>query len=231
MIMPVALVTGSGRGIGRAIAIELAKKGYDIVLASRSEKELKERENEVKKFGVKTLLVKTDLKEKEQIINLVKETIKKFKRIDLLINNAGVAYFGEFSQNKEKEIREQIEVNLLGVIFCTKEVLPYMLKQKSGVIINISSGVGKQGHPELAVYSATKFGVIGFTESLALEIESQGVKVFAICPIGTNTKMYWDMFHRKATHDPEDVALEVMELLKNVDKIPVGSAIDVKKHT
>jgi len=228
--MPITLITGAGRGIGKVIAIELAKNGYDVIVTARHMKGLTETANEIKKLGRKVICIKANLENKKEITELIKKSIRKFKRVDLLINNAGVAYGGDFSDNNESEIEKTINVNLRGLILCTKAILPYMLKQKSGIIINISSVVGKHGHPGLAVYSATKFGVIGFTEALAQEIEKNGIKAFTVCPDGTNTKMYWDLFHNKAKFDSIDVALEILHLLKNINKIPVGSAINVKKY-
>ncbi len=222
-----ALVTGGDRGIGYAIAFKLADEGYDIILAARDEKKLEKAASELKGLGVQTHWFVCDLTDDSQIRKLA-EDVKKLGKLDLLVNNAGVAYNKEFTENSQEEIDEMLAVNLRGLINCTKELLPLM---KKGMIINISSGAGKYGFPGMAVYCATKFGIIGFTEALAMELKGKGIRVYAICPGATQTDM-WDALYpgSKATYVPEDVAVEVMELIKNSKKIEPGRAIDVRKH-
>ncbi len=222
-----ALVTGGDRGIGYAIAKKLAENGYDVVLAALDRKRLKKAASDFEKLGVKAHWFVCDVTDDRQIKKLAKD-VSRIGKLDLLINNAGVAYNKDFMENSQEEIDEMLAVNLRGLINCTKELLPLM---KKGTIINISSGAGKYGFPGLAVYCATKFGVIGFTESLAREMSGKGIRVYAICPGATQTDM-WDALYpgSRATYVPEDVAVEVMELIKNSKKIEPGRAIDVRKH-
>jgi len=228
--MKTALITGSTRGIGRAIALELAKMDYNIILNSVSGEHMDEVKKEIENLGKEVIGIKADLRKKDEIKKLIEKSIKKFGKIDLLINNSGVAYFGDFSENTEEQIDNTLDVNIKGLIYCTKEIIPHMLKEKSGIIINIASGLGKHTEPGLAVYCASKFAVVGFTKAIADELEQKGIKVFSVYPTGTTTRMYKQLFGKKGVHEPEDVALEVRELLENIDDNPVGSAIDVKKH-
>lgn len=226
----VAIVTGGGRGIGKAIAIELAKNGADIVVAARIMNEMKSTAKKIEDIGRKAFMVEIDVTKPNEIKNMIKETLKKFGKIDILVNNAGILHYGPFSEMTLKQIDETVDVNLTGLMHCTKEVIPVMIKQGSGLIINISSGAGKTGYADMAVYCATKFGVIGFTESLAGELEDENISVYAICPGSTQTKMWEQISSSLAAHVPQDVALEVIDLIKNMNRIPVGEAIDVRKH-
>ncbi len=226
----VAVVTGGGRGIGRAIAMEFAKNGAKVVLASPTPSELKETAGKIEALGGKALTVQTDITKLNDIKKMLEKTVKKFGRIDIFVNNAGILHNGPFADVPDKKIDAIVNVNLTGLMHCTKEAIPYMKKQGSGLIINISSVAGKHGYPDLAVYCATKFGIIGFTESLAQELEKDKIGVYAICPTSTQTKMWEQISDEKAAHVPEDVALEIMDLIKNMKKIPAGKAIDVRKH-
>ncbi len=226
----VAVVTGGGRGIGKAIAIEFARNGADIVIASRVVKEMNETAKEIRALGRKVLTVKTDVTKLSEIRNMVKKTLGEFGKIDILVNNAGILFHGPFDEIKDAQIDATVNVNLIGLMHVTKEVIPQMKKHGDGLIINISSVAGKEGYIDLAVYCATKFGVIGFTESIAGELENEGIGVYAICPTATQTKMWEQISDQRAAHVPEDVALEIMDLIKNRKKISPGSAINVRKH-
>jgi NAD(P)-dependent dehydrogenase (short-subunit alcohol dehydrogenase family) len=226
-----ALVTGGDRGIGRAISEMLAKEGYDIVIAARDKRAIASEVKRIDAFGAKAWGFVCDVTDKEQIKRLAKDATEQAGVPDILINNAGVATNKDFVSNTEEEIEEMVDVNLLGLMFCTRAFLPKMLERKTGIIVNISSGAGKAGFPGLAAYCATKFGVLGFTESLALEVEKKGVRVYAICPGATETQMYHALYPgESADFKPEDVAKEVLELVKNAAKIRPGSAIDVEKR-
>ena len=226
----VAVITGGGRGIGKAIALELAKNGADIVIASRDKKEIDSAAKEITALGRKALTVKTDVTKLTDIKNMVKKTVKELGKIDILVNNAGILFHGPFEDIKHEQIDATVDVNLLGTMHVTREVIPELKKQKEGLIINISSVAGKEGYVDLAVYSATKFGVIGFTESIAGELENENIRVYAICPTATQTKMWEQISDQPAAHVPGDVALEIIHLIKNRKKIHPGSAINVKKR-
>ena len=231
MIMALAVVTGGDRGIGRAISEKLALEGYDIVIAARNKRAVANQVKRIEALEAKAWGFVCDLTDKEQIKKFAKDATDQAGIPDILINNAGVATNKDFVSNKDEEIEAMVGVNLLGLMFCTKAFLPKMIDRKSGIIVNISSGAGKSGVPGLAVYCATKFGVIGFTQALAQEVEGKGVLVYAICPGETETEMYHALYPGEPAYfKPEDVAIEVLELIKNAKKIKPGSAIDVRKH-
>ena len=224
-----AVVTGGDRGIGNAIARHLAENGADVAICGRDRKLLEKAGEELADFGVDSLAIVADVTKPADRKRLVKTVLREFGKIDIWVNNAGVLFGGDLETKPDKYIDQTIEVNLTGLIHCTKEVLP-ALKKSKGILINISSVVGKHAHADLPVYCATKFGVIGFTEAMADELSSDGVRVYAICPTSTDTRMWREYAEgRTAAHVPDDVALEVMQLLKS-KKAKSGSAIDVRKH-
>jgi 3-oxoacyl-[acyl-carrier protein] reductase len=134
--------------------------------------------------------IKLDVSDKKQVEQGVKEVISKFGRVDILINNAGIAEWGKVIDVPYEHFERHISVNLLGAIYCTKAVLPYMVRQKSGVIINISSGLGKRGEAEASAYSASKFGMMGFSESIADEFKEYNIKVSTISPGEVDTPIH-----------------------------------------
>ncbi|MFA5412629.1 MAG: SDR family oxidoreductase [Candidatus Micrarchaeia archaeon] len=225
-----AVITGGGRGIGKAIALEIARNGADVLISGLNREELEGAAAEIASLGKKALIVLSDVTKDADRKRIIASAAKGFGRIDILVNNAGVAFVNDFFLGK-KETDQTIAVNLAGTIHLTREAVPLMRKQKSGIIINISSVAGKHGYPELPVYCATKFGIIGFTEAIAQALEKDGILAYAICPTSTQTKM-WEQIAGKerAAHVPADVALEIIDLLKNTGKIRTGTAIDVRKH-
>ncbi len=177
-----AIVTGAGQGIGREIALSLAKNGANVVLIDISDKifdVLKEIEN----LGVQGLAVKCDVSKAEDVEKAVKEAITKFGRIDILVNNAGIYPFKPILQMTEEDWDRVLDINLKGTFFMTKAVLPKMIEQRGGKTINIASIAGSMvGYPNLAHYSASKAGVVGFTKAVALEVAQYGINVNAISP-------------------------------------------------
>ncbi len=209
--MKLAIITGGSRGIGKATALELLKEGYIVVITSRDNKELKETERELKKYG-EIIGIKSDVSNYNDVKGLIKDVYNRHKQIDVLVNNAGIALWKELDQMTTKEIDDTLDINLKGLTYMCREVIPIMKKQKSGKIINISSGAGKQGYASFSVYCASKFGVIGLSESLAKELNEYGINVYTICPGGVNTKMYFDM---KPDVDP-DTLLQPKEIAEKV---------------
>ena len=223
----VAIITGAGKGIGKAVSIELWKQGYFIILVSRTRSDLEK----LKKFLIRADYFVCDVRYVSQVKKVVNAVAKKYGRIDVLVNNAGLWYHKKIEDTSESEYDEMVDTNLKGAFLFSKFVIPVMKKQKSGIIINVSSGAGKYGFPGLSIYSATKFGIIGMTQSLARECFQDGIKVFAVCPSGVDTEGYRKK-HPSADEEffkrllkPEKVAKEVANLIKKPKK--TGESVDV----
>jgi len=177
------LVTGATRGIGRQIAITFAKQGYNVVVNYRTENEnLVSLKNEIEDLGVKCLAVQGDVSNYEECQNIAKVAVEELGNIDVLVNNAGITKDTLFIRMKEEEFRQVIDVNLIGTFNMTKAVTTYMMKARSGRIINISSVVGISGNAGQANYASSKAGIIGFTKSLAKELASRNILVNAVAP-------------------------------------------------
>lgn len=185
-----ALITGATRGIGKQIAITLAKQGYNIALNYRKEnEELENTKKEIEEIGVQVIAVKGDVANFEDCENFVKQVIERFGQIDVLVNNAGITKDMLLMRMKKEDFEQVIDTNLVGTFNVTKNVVPYMMKARSGKIINISSVVGISGNAGQTNYSASKAGIIGFTKSLAKEIASRNILVNAVAPGFIETNM------------------------------------------
>lgn len=186
----VAIVTGASRGIGRAIALKLAKLGFNIVINYRNSIEVVENFlNEIKTFGVEALAIKGDVSNFEEMDRMFNEVMDKFGRVDVLVNNAGITKDTLLMRMKEEDFDQVIDINLKGTFNCLRKVTPIMMKQKSGRIVNISSVVGVAGNAGQVNYAASKSGVLGMTKSLAKEVGSRGITVNAVAPGFINTDM------------------------------------------
>jgi NADP-dependent 3-hydroxy acid dehydrogenase YdfG len=180
----VAVVTGAGRGIGRAIAVELGRMGANVVLAARSRTELEETGRSI---GPKASVMPTNVRNKNEIQRLFEQTTAALGPVDILVNAAGLGIFGPVRDFKDEDFENLVETNLRGIFFTCRFVLPSMIERKRGHIINVASIAGKVGSANRAVYCATKFGVVGFTESLAEEVRQYGIRATVICPGSTDT--------------------------------------------
>lgn len=186
----VAIVTGGSRGIGRATAIALATEGAKVVVNyARSSNSADEVVAEITAAGGEAIAVGADVSQAEEVDKLIKQTLEKFNRIDVLVNNAGITRDTLLMRMKPEDWQAVINLNLTGVFLCTKAVTKTMLKQRSGRIINITSVAGQMGNPGQANYSAAKAGVIGFTKTVAKELASRGVTVNAVAPGFITTDM------------------------------------------
>lgn len=181
-----AIVTGSGRGIGKATALLLAKKGVNVVVCSRTKSEVDSTVNEARKFHDGVLGVVCDVGNALQVEGLVEKAVARFGQIDILVNNAGIFYLKRLVNTSEKEWDDTMNSNLKSAFLCSKAVLPHLAK--TGTIINVSSGAGKTGFENLLAYCASKFGMMGLTESLSWEVQDK-IRIMAICPGEVDTRM------------------------------------------
>ncbi len=184
-----ALVTGAGKGIGKAIAIALAKEGVNVGLLARTEKDLQVVAALIKAEGVKVFVATADVSNLEQVNAAVKEISSGLGSIDILVNNAGTGTFGKFLDLDPVDWVRQVQVNLFGVYYVTRAVLPQMITRKSGDIINISSTAGKSGAAGTSAYSASKFGVFGLGESLMQEVRKHNIRVTTLAPSTVVTEL------------------------------------------
>ncbi len=180
-------MTGASKGIGRAVALALAEAGSDVVLAARSQAELDAVAREATARGRAALAVPTDVRDAGQVEALVARALERFGRVDTLVNNAGLGWFGPVDELPVEKFDEMVAVNLRGPFLCTRAVVPTMKRQGSGAIVNVASVAGLVGNPNLSGYNATKFGLMGFSESTMLELRQAGIKVAVICPGSTAT--------------------------------------------
>ena len=186
----VAFITGATRGIGRQIAITLAKEGFDIAINYRKENEdLIETKKMVEDQKLKCFTVQGDVSSFEDSERMVKDIIEEFNHIDILVNNAGITKDMLLMRMKKEDFESVIGVNLVGTFNITKNVIPYMMKNRIGRIINVSSVVGISGNAGQTNYSASKAGIIGFTKSLAKEVGSRNILVNAVAPGFIETQM------------------------------------------
>lgn len=235
----VAVVTGASRGIGRAIALELADKGADVVVnyANNTEK-AEEVAREIEAKGRKALCLKADIRDEKQMKESVKQVIHTFGRIDILVNNAGVTNDNLIMRMKEEAFDEVVDTNLKGVFICTKAVARQMMKQKSGKIVNVASIVGVTGNAGQANYAAAKSGVIGLTKTTAQEFASRNILVNAVAPGFITTEMtdalseeqteaMLDMIPLNTLGKSEDVAKAVRFLASDDANYITGQTIHI----
>jgi 3-oxoacyl-[acyl-carrier protein] reductase len=223
-----ALITGAGRGIGRATAIALAKEGVNLGLIGLNMSNLEKVAAELAQYDVKVSAATADVTDLESVTHAVEHIKSDLGPIDILINNAGVAKFGGFLDLTPEEWEKIIQVNLMGVYNVTREVLPGMIERKSGDIINISSSAGQKGSPVTSAYSASKFAVLGLTESLMLEVRKHNVRVTALTPSTVVTDLAIDTNlvkgHEENVMHPEDLAELVVASLKLNPRVFVKTA-------
>jgi 3-oxoacyl-[acyl-carrier protein] reductase len=190
----VAIVTGASRGIGKAAALALVSQGAKVVINyARSSEAAEATVKEITDAGGEAIAVQADVSQSAEVDNLIKATLDKFGRIDVLVNNAGITKDTLLLRMKPEQWQAVIDLNLTGVFLCTKAVSKTMLKQRSGRIINIASVAGQMGNPGQANYSAAKAGVIGFTKTVAKELANRGITVNAVAPGFIETDMTHDL--------------------------------------
>ena len=189
--MKTVLITGGSRGIGKAVAIKFAENGYQIIINYVSDKtDTEQLKKELLQAGASDiLLIKADVSNSEDVKNMVKESIEKFEKIDVLVNNAGITKDNLLMRMSEEEFDKVIQINLKGTYLVTKEVTRYMMKKKKGSIVNLASVVGVAGNAGQCNYAASKAGIIGFTKSVAKELASRNIRANAVAPGFIETDM------------------------------------------
>lgn len=223
----VAMVTGAGQGIGRGIALSLAQEGAHVVVNDIVWDTAQATAEEVKRLGRRSLAVQADVSQSTQVSELVDRASEEFDAVHILINNAGIAVPAFITELSEETWDRTLRINLKSMFLCSKAVAPLMMEQGYGKIVNLSSKSGKKGGLWLTAYCASKFGVIGFTQSLALDLAPYGINVNAICP-GTVYTPLWDnvlkdAYARKLNIDPE----EVRDYYSS--KIPLGREVTLQE--
>ena len=225
----IAFITGAARGIGKATALLLAKEGVNVGLLARTEATLKEVATEIEGFGVKVAYAVADVSSQEQVEAAIAALTNDLGPADILINNAGIATFGTVMDMDPKEWQQIIDTNLMGTYYVTRAVLPQLIEKNGGDIINISSTNGLSGAATSSAYSASKFAVIGFTESLAQEVRRNNIRVSALTPSTVATDLAVDLNLIKENNEskfmqPEDIAEFIVSQLKLNPRVYVKTA-------
>ncbi len=186
----IVVITGASSGIGKESALEFAKLRASVVLVSRNKDKLDEVAEELSKYQTKVLVCVCDVSKKDQVNQLSNQVLEKFGTVDILVNNAGFGIYGNFDTLKVEDVESQMATNYLGMVYCTKAFLPKMLQQKSGHIVNVASVAASFGIPAMAGYCASKFAMLGFSESLYHELKGSGVGVTVVSPIMVRTNFF-----------------------------------------
>lgn len=216
----VAIVTGGGTGIGQSIALTFAREGADVVVCSRNIANLEKVAEEIRALGRRSLAIATDVSVKEQVQHMMKQTVDKFGRIDILVNNAGISLTALIEDMSEEDWDKEIDTNLKGVYLCIQAVATYMIEQKYGKIINISSLAGiRPPRPKFSCYGASKAGVDLLTKSATLELTPHGINVNCIAPGSIETPIY-----RKGK-----TPAQIEEWLAAARRAPIGRVGDPKE--
>lgn len=238
----VAIITGGGTGIGQAIALEFVKAGANVVIASRKQSNLDSTVEKIKALGKTALAIATDIRLPEQVDDLIKQTVDKFGRVDIMVNNAGASFMSPVEEMTPNGWDTIININLKGTFLCCRAAGKVMIEQKSGKIINVASTAGVNGSPRMAHYGAAKAGVINFTKSLATEWAPYNINVNCITPglietEGVKTQMNLDpqaieeqkklpLLRRPG--QTEDIAFTAIFLASEASKFLTGENIIVR---
>lgn len=234
-----ALVTGASRGIGRAIALALAAEGADVAVNfAGNEAAAKEVATEIEAMGRKAIIIKADIASREAAVAMLDQVVKELGRIDILVNNAGITRDGLLLRMKEEDWDAVLTTNLKGVFNCTQAAIKYMMKQRYGRIVSISSVVGVMGNAGQANYAAAKAGVIGFTKAVAKEVAARGITANAVAPGFVQTDMTAVLNEKqveamqaaiplKRLGQPEDIARAVLFLASDDANYITGQTLHV----
>lgn len=230
----VAIVTGGGRGIGRAIALLFAREGARVVVTARNSDQIAEVVKEITDAGGEAIAVSVDVTKEDEVIAMVDNTLAQFGGIDILVNNAGILEPGPIVSVDSELWRRVIEVNLIGAFYCAKAVTPTLIERGRGRIINIASRSGKIGQPSLTAYCASKHGVVGLTKALAEELMHFGITVNAVCPGLVETDMVSDTLREQVGDKimkPSQIADLALYLAGDSADAVTGESINIFGNT
>lgn len=217
----VVIITGASSGIGRELALAFAQRGAKVVLAARRVELLESIRRELEPYASDMLIVQTDVTDEIQLKNLVETTLDTFGRIDVLVNNAGLMHSGYLHHQDDESIRQMVEVNLHGAMLLTKEVLPHMLKQREGYIVNVGAMPSRLTAPKFSTYNATKIGLAAFTEGLRRELRGTGIQATLALPVWTRTAETQSSYFQLPIQNPEEAANGIVEGLVRGDGVIV----------
>jgi NAD(P)-dependent dehydrogenase (short-subunit alcohol dehydrogenase family) len=229
----VVVITGGGTGIGKATALLFGKCGARVVVCGRNRENVVNTVSLIKQNGGAALALSVDVTDWSQITEMIAAVLRQYGKIDILINNAGVAIAKPILDTTEAEWDEILNTNLKGPFLCCKAVLPSMIKVNKGVIVNVSSTLGKSGIANMGAYCASKFAVVGFTQASADELKSFGVRVYAICPGSTYTPLHRSIVGEDAARSamPADrVAKRIYDVSVLNSSLPSGSAVIIDEY-
>lgn len=229
----IALVTGAGRGIGRAISLALGKAGAHVIVAARTRSELETVAQEIVQAGGSASAWPADLSSEAEITKLFEFVREKFGRLEVLVNNGGIGLFGPMVEFDVADLDRLYSINVRGLFLCCQQALKLMIPQKAGYIINIASVVGFRGYAGQGGYTISKHGVIGLTKSLAIEAQPHGIRVSVVSPGGVNTAMIGEArpdLDRSVLLQPDDIAQTVMFLLSLSEQAAIDE-IYIRRRT
>lgn len=214
----IAIVTGGGRGLGKATAIALAKEGVHVGITGRNEKTLQNTVKELKELGINTAYATFDVTDKTKVKAELKQLIETLGGVDILVNNAGIAEFGKFTEMEAERWEEILLTNVMGIYNVTREILPLLIEKNEGDIINVASTAGLNGNPGTSAYSASKFAVIGMSESLMKEVRKNNIRVCTLTPSTIASDMSVELGltdgNPESVLQPEDFAELIIANLK-----------------
>lgn len=224
----VAVVTGGGRGIGRAIALAFAQEGASVVVAARTTQEIEGTAVEIRKLGHAAMAVRTDVSKWDEVVALMDQSAQAFGQVDILVNNAGVqGSIGALVDNPVVDWVEALHINLIGVFYCMKAALPFMMATKRGKIINLSGGGAAGPRPYFSSYAAAKAAVVRLTETVAKEVENYNIQVNAMAPGPCNTRMFREILAAGAAAGPKSMEETARQLETGGTPLEIPAALAV----
>ncbi|MCL4507375.1 MAG: SDR family oxidoreductase [Chloroflexi bacterium] len=227
----VAIVTGAGRGIGRVIALHLAGGGALLALAARSPSQLQAVQAQIEDAGGRAISIPTDITQEQDVIALVRQTVERLGRLDIVVNNAGIGAFGPLVEASVEQWDRLMAVNARGTFLVCREAIPHLKQHRPSYIVNIASVVGVKGYLNQTLYSASKHAVMGMTKALARELQPDGVRVHAVCPGAVDTEMAGEArpdLDRSGLIQPADVA-DAVYFLVTRQGAAVIDQIDIRR--